>query len=345
MFCGVCGYSVQHIVYRINFLFEYYLFYGGDSLWRIPLRLATVAAVYAAAWFLLAKKLKGYARIDVENKRVVIFYCIVLAAMIVFSGVSMFYIGAPGMRSTPMVLIECGFAFIICGLTLFALFEGVKKRNIERDKQRIEWLWKADRRQYEISKSNIERLNIKYHDLKYFIKDADGAQKNKAEIEKCFELYESKFVTGNETLDIVLTEKSMLFSESGISVACMADGGCLDFIEPAHLYSLLGNALDNAAECLKTVDDRQKRIIEVQIKRVNGMVLVRIANYIPHVPVFSGGLPVTTKDDGANHGFGLKSIRSIAEHYGGAMRISADGGRFVLSVLFPSASEDGNGGK
>ena len=46
-------------------------------------------------------------------------------------------------------------------------------------------------------------------------------------------------------------------------------------------------------------------------------------------------LPKTTKDDPENHGFGLASIRSAAEKYGGQMSLRSENGEFVLTLLFP----------
>lgn len=48
-----------------------------------------------------------------------------------------------------------------------------------------------------------------------------------------------------------------------------------------------------------------------------------------------GGLPATSKPDKAYHGYGLKSIRYVAEKYGGVFSYKAEGGIFRASVLFP----------
>lgn len=45
--------------------------------------------------------------------------------------------------------------------------------------------------------------------------------------------------------------------------------------------------------------------------------------------------PKTTKDDPENHGFGLTSIRSVTEKYGGQMSLRSENGEFVLTLLFP----------
>ena len=50
-------------------------------------------------------------------------------------------------------------------------------------------------------------------------------------------------------------------------------------------------------------------------------------------------MPVTTKPDKENHGFGLKSIKSIAEEYGGMIRIGTEDHQFTLVVAIPSGPQ------
>ena len=47
-----------------------------------------------------------------------------------------------------------------------------------------------------------------------------------------------------------------------------------------------------------------------------------------------GGL-VTSKRDKDMHGYGTRSIRSVAEKYGGTVNIAADGELFSLNIFFP----------
>lgn len=47
----------------------------------------------------------------------------------------------------------------------------------------------------------------------------------------------------------------------------------------------------------------------------------------------SGDLPSSTKKDNKDyHGYGLKSIKLIAERYGGSISVSADKGIFNLGI-------------
>lgn len=52
------------------------------------------------------------------------------------------------------------------------------------------------------------------------------------------------------------------------------------------------------------------------------------------------GLPLTDKTDKENHGFGMTSISSVVEKYGGDVTIEAKNGLFKLDVLLPMPKTD-----
>ena len=136
-------------------------------------------------------------------------------------------------------------------------------------------------------------------------------------------------------LDTVRTEKSLLCERNGISWTCMSDGHLLDFISPVDLYTLFGNALDNAIEGSLEVPDREQRNVSVTVQNRHGAAFIQVENYFAHPVQLEHGMPRTTKPDPENHGFGISSIRSVAQRYGGTMDISTEDGIFLLSVLIP----------
>lgn len=336
LLCGVCGYSVQHIVYRIDMLAQYYFFYGKSSAWHAPFLIFAIAAVYVINYFAFVRKFRAKGKVKVENKRLVLLAGIVLQIMMVFGVLGFSYLGSKELRGTAMVMVECGMAITICYFVLFFVLDSVKTLSLKEENDIIRMMWQADRKQYEISKRNIEQLNIKYHDLKYILRSMNTDGKSDNEVTRCLQLYDALYRTGCEPLDVVLTEKNMLANRYGITLSCMADGSLLSGMEPLHVYSLFGNALENAVECLKDVDDPDKKLINFTLGGGKGsMITVRIENYTPVTPVFKDGLPVTSKQDGENHGFGTRSIRNIVQSYGGFLDMSVKDDIFVLTVIFP----------
>ena len=53
---------------------------------------------------------------------------------------------------------------------------------------------------------------------------------------------------------------------------------------------------------------------------------------------FVNGLPVTTKEDKTVHGIGVRSMRRLAEKYGGMLEFSQRDGFFAIEALFSGHS-------
>lgn len=80
--------------------------------------------------------------------------------------------------------------------------------------------------------------------------------------------------------------------------------------------------------------DEEKRIISIQMSRKSQGYHIHMDNYCNEAIVFEEGLPVTTKEDKAYHGFGVRSIKYIVDKYKGDMLMSAGGQRFRVDILF-----------
>ena len=198
--------------------------------------------------------------------------------------------------------------------------------------------------QYRVSKENIALINQKCHDLKHqiaalrTIRDQGEIDRQVAEMEKAVMIYDSAVKTGNAALDIVLTEKSLFCEANSVNLTCLIDGRSLDFVEVVDLYTMFGNALDNAIESVMREDDAHKRIIQAVGYREQSFMLIRVRNYCEQPPILVDGLPKTTKEDDGYHGFGIKSIRSTAEKYGGEIAIETGANFFSLQILLPIPS-------
>ena len=212
---------------------------------------------------------------------------------------------------------------------MLAYLSGVlEKRDLEQELQYINYNIAQMKQQYEISRDTIEQINVKCHDMRHRVRAMLGtqdAEEVEEELERAVRIYDANIRTGNKTLDVILTEKSLLCEKRGITLSCMADGEKLSFMREDDLYCLFGNIIDNAAEAVANLSDDEKLIEE--------------ENYYGGDLTFEDGLPQTTKSDKMYHGYGVRSIRLIARRYGGEATMSADGGIFSLKVLLPSGNK------
>jgi len=195
--------------------------------------------------------------------------------------------------------------------------------------------------QYQQSIKNAEIINQKYHDLKHHIallrNEQDSTKKEEYlnELERTIKPHETEFKTGHHALDILLTQKANEVLEHNINFTCVADGEHLSFISVLDILSIFGNAMDNAIESVKTIQQLEKRIIKLAVFAQNQLLFIKLDNYYVNELNIVDGNYLTTKKDKLNHGYGIKSIKSIVEKYGGSVRISTENHWFSLMILLP----------
>ena len=218
----------------------------------------------------------------------------------------------------------------------------VTKTQVENDY--LQHLLQMQYENYRISADSVELVNQKYHDLKHqirILRSAENEEEKNAYLDRMEEeirAYEAQNKTGNKVLDIILTTKSLQCQKLGITLTCVAEGAEMEFMHPMDISALFGNALDNAIESVSKIEDADKRLIHVSVSRQKNFLRIRIENcYEGHI-LFEDGMPQTDKKDHRFHGYGMKSIRRIAEQYGGSMTIVAQDNWFELRVLIPLSS-------
>lgn len=238
---------------------------------------------------------------------------------------------------TWLVLLVQGYCVTILYLqnTLF------KKSAMKQELDTLNQLWHQQKDQYELSRETITLINHKCHDLKHqiaamrAITSPEERDKYLREVEDSVQIYDSIVKTGNEVLDTVLTEKSLSCAANNIKINCIADGRQMDVFDPVDLYTVFGNAIDNAIESVKQLENQEMRMIDVLVYVRRQFLMINIMNPIGNRLEFDGELPVSTKTRNGYHGFGLKSIRHTVSKYNGFMKIDTAEGIFSLRILIP----------
>lgn len=197
--------------------------------------------------------------------------------------------------------------------------------------------------QYQIQEESMAVVNQKYHDLKHQIiamKQNLGDGDNERYLDQMLsdiKRYEATYSTGNRVLDTMLNSEAMKCQARGIEFTCVADGSAIDFMSPMDISALFGNAIDNAIEGAEKIPEKEERLIHLSVDRQKNFVRIYVENRFIGKIRFRHNLPLTTKADTNFHGFGIKSMKSIAEKYGGSIRAEAEEGWFKLSILLPHA--------
>lgn len=238
-------------------------------------------------------------------------------------------------------VVQVGFSLYV----LIAEYEMLYNQHLRTETASLQRLMAERERQYALSRQTIDAINIKCHDIRHQIRhlaDGSGPRVDQAVLDDIageVSVYDSAVRTGNEALDTILTEKSLICAREGVALSCIADGTALGRMAASDIYALFGNAMDNAIEAVQQLDDPRRRTISLQVRRQAGMVLVHVENCCEGHVAFADGLPQTSKADKTAHGFGVRSMREICERYGGTVRFGCEGGVFHVNMLIPTALE------
>jgi len=231
---------------------------------------------------------------------------------------------------------------IIFGFTILIINKNIFVQNkAKQEMSVIKELWRQEKMQFKSIKANVDFINSKCHDLKRVFARFESKMDSSEieEIKQAMQFYDKSVKTGNDILDVVLCEKIVLCEKYGIQLSCLADGSRLDVLSVSQIYSLFSNIIDNAITALKKIADEEKRIITLTVKNTEDGIEIEEYNFYEDELNVIDGLPQTIKENKATHGYGLKSMKYIAENYGGALTVNTENSIFNVLVKIPYPKE------
>ena len=213
---------------------------------------------------------------------------------------------------------------------------------LKQDNANMQDFIRSKQEYYEISREGILSLQTKCHDLKHqisLIRSAEGKRQFDQylnRLEDSIDEYNTVIDTGNQSLDVVLTEKNILCATNGIKFTYIVDGTLFDFLSSMEIYALFGNIMDNAIESMAGVAQPERRFISLKAARRNDLIVLFVENYFENELKYDGDRLITNKTEKHHHGFGLRSIANIAESHGGMISIDTEDHIFKLTVTMLS---------
>lgn len=348
VFCSILSYTVRHLAFVFYNLVvvSFDLVEAGalgtylehaETDYNAFTAIAYGACYYITYWLsylFCGTKIRRYQELTVGNRALLFLASVILLVEILFNAVVVYY-SAKHYDKVYLIMSHLG-GFVSCLLILVIQFNLFDKNKLKREMDAVQLLRHQEKEQYALSKENIEIINVKCHDLKHKFAAFRGRLEESEirDMENAVMIYDSIVKTGNEVLDVILTEKSLQCGKNGIQLTCTVDDSDLGFISISDLYSFFGNVIDNAIEAVLKVEEG-KRIICLNVKSNERLLSVHLENYYAGEIIFVNGLPQTTKKDTYFHGFGMKSVKMIAEKYGGNLLMRTDGELFKLDILIP----------
>lgn len=344
LFCATTGYCLQHIQAKIDsiimeFVITCDLFWLHETL----INLLVATSVYALFYFLFLRKQKKVVSYEVNRIQAALAACVV--------GVNIFYnsfgiaylsiiiddLRAAGLETATadrLMIFIYVMSMLVAVLALALDFSTSSAKSLEVEKAALNQILEEGKRQYESEKCNTELISLKCHDLKHQLAAMKGKiyEEQIEELTETINIFDGSIKTGNEAIDVVLTQKNLYCERHGIRLTCLLDGENYHFIPIHELYALFNNAIDNAIEAVEKLPE-EKRIISVTESVLGGLITLHIQNYFNGKLTYKAGMPQTDKE-GEGHGYGVKSIKMIAEKNGGGISIKATDDTFTLSIFF-----------
>jgi|GEM_PF-1503805 len=335
---GTMIYDMLALAFQFDTI--YFTMYTGYSVAGFVLYFVTHIAVLALCWLLFgwafAKSHKDFG--SQINKFILGVYVMYAFFTVAISGSQFFNMRLGGINSVAIPLIFDGFSVFFAVFVLFVQrFNLIWVRDVQAQEaaQNFHQFYKekADKQQ-----ANMALVNQKLDD----IKDQVAKIVAKYHIDKAIldelatvssDIFDSSIQTGNDALDMLLTQKSLGLNANHIKTTAMLDGSALSFMDVEDVNVFFGNALDNAIEYLGKVDE-EKRFVRISSTRNKSLLLVRIENYCEQDVAFAkDGRPISSSKSGSVS-YGTHSIRAVAEKYGGTATFAREGNLFVVTALF-----------
>lgn len=329
------GYEIQYVLYTVLGLTTGSLF----TAWKVVVYILVLGILGSTVAWTLPEKGRyhiGPRQMSSALALITLFECLFAFLL----KLSMF--GAEKTKYLLIVILMQGNCVLVIHLQN-ALF---KKSAMKQEFETLNRLWHQQKEQYELAEETVTLINHKCHDLKHQIaamRMMDNPEQQKEyirQIEDSVQIYDSMVKTKCKAFDTIMTEKSLQCAASKIKINCIADGHCMEMIEPVDLYTIFGNALDNAIEYVKTLDQPEMRIIDVHVYKRRQFLLIHVMNPLQEQLNFEDEIPVSTKPKNGYHGYGIKSIIHTVEKYNGFAKIETCNHVFSLDIMIPATQSE-----
>lgn len=331
VYCTASAHPAQNIVFNLYWIVKLKLGFEEGSIQAVPVSLALMAVVYTVVYFCFARRMRDWEEQQFIRTKLVWNSCVVMLFVIFLNQ------RVPGTQYEQVVYASYMIGDVLALMMQLGLFT---ESGLERRNAIMEQLLYAEQKKQRMTTETVELINRKCHDLKHQIEGLKrmgaGTERDAylGKIEQAVMIYESAIKTGNETLDVILMDKQLYCEQYHIKLTCVVDGADLGFLDTMDLYALFGNALDNAIESVRR-EPEENRIISFRIGSRGRFLGIHFENYVGEPVKLVDGLPVTSKKDTQYHGFGMLSMRHIAEKYHGSMSVRTEDHLFCLDIMIP----------
>ena len=242
--------------------------------------------------------------------------------------------------------------FVVYGILFKMLDILLEKLETQRKYSDTQRQLSLQEEQYRRISDNMETARRMRHDLRHHMVTLQGFLKNgeTAKAEEYLEHYllfvgecEIPKLCGNAIVNAVVGHYQMLAKEQNVRFSMRIAIPNEWIVKDMDLSVLLGNLLENALDAALTAQDNA-RFICLNMICSGKMLAITVDNGFHGAIEMEGERYLSTKTK--HSGFGLSSVRAIAEKYSGGVEFTHDEKEFHSSVMLsiqPLTAESGSG--
>lgn len=211
----------------------------------------------------------------------------------------------------------------------------------------LKTLYNASVENYKLRTESDDEIRMMSHNIRgdmltirELMKEGDNKKVEECvdEIERKFSKYSSVSRTGHPSLDSILNYEYRKAYSLGVNYNIKTNLSENILINDIDLSDMLYNAIDNAIEaCMKT----DEKYILVSVTTCDGFMKMSIENTSLKVAIDDNKIS-TTKLDRKNHGYGILSMKTVAEKYDGSVDLSYKNGIFSCVIIIKNLSKNEN---
>lgn len=222
---------------------------------------------------------------------------------------------------------------------LYILMNNMQRDNVTKEEYHLLKANLASQEKFAVeAKERYTEMKVLRHDVKHYLTATaelitDGKpEKAKSYIESVInEKINSTVIgvnTGSAVIDAVINRRMEVCAEREIEMKCLID---TQFVSgnDIDVSILLSNLLDNAIEGCSNCNLPQ---IELTVRRKKSLTYIMVKNSIACSVLNENPKLKTRKKDKSTHGYGIRSIKNIAQKYSGSVDFIEKNSCFIAEI-------------
>lgn len=269
-----------------------------------------------------------YLKDDKPQKSILMLHLIPVISTVITLLLGSICINANISYSTNIIIFICLTLLLLINILTFYLQQDISKKNVEYARLQIELQKENDTVEYyRYIQENNEKQHILIHDIKNHLNTINNLN-NGNHTEKISQyinnilgseaLKKSKRYCNIDILNIIISRYAEKCSNCNINFEADIRSNTLGYLPSEDYTSIFCNLLDNAIESALHCDEPY---IDCNVSLIRGgnADLISIANSCDASPLGSDGRLHSGKHNNHLHGYGLKSVKRIADKYNGLL--------------------------